>query len=71
MKDVGLSKQSDEQIVANDATIVYDRINSTVYALDPLPVTDEKYAPMVARLNILHQFEPIEPTRSVCVYEEE
>ena len=45
-----------KDIIANDPTIIYDRINSTVYTLDPLPVTDEKYAPTVARLNILHQF---------------
>ncbi|KNB45677.1 disulfide isomerase [Blastocystis sp. subtype 4] len=57
-----------KDIIANDPTIIYDRINSTVYTLDPLPVTDEKYAPTVARLNILHQFEPIETTRSIIMH---
>ena len=51
--------------MANGTEIVYDRINSTFYAVSEMDVMDDHYAPLVARLNILHQFETIEPTRSV------
>ena len=53
--------------MANGTEIVYDRINSTFYAVSEMDVMDDRYAPLVARLNILHQFETIEPTRSVPV----
>lgn len=51
--------------MANTTEVVYTRINSTFYAINDVSVTDPKYAPLVARLNILHQFETFEPTRSV------
>ena len=51
--------------MANGTDVIYDRINSTYFAVNEMSVTDAKYAPLVARLNILHQFETFEPTRSV------
>ena len=47
--------------------VVFDHINATVYQMDGMEVTDDKYASLVARVNVLRQFEPIEPTRAVCV----
>lgn len=35
--------------------------------MEGLETTDERYAPLVAKMNILGQFEPIEPTRSVVL----
>ena len=65
MKDVGAWGVCEAQIMANGTDVIYDRINSTYFAINEMSVTDAKYAPLVARLNILHQFETIEPTRSV------
>ena len=52
-------------MMANGTEIVFDRVNSTLYELQGMEVTDPRYAPLIARLNIFHVFEPIEPTRSV------
>lgn len=65
MKDVSAWEASEAQIMANGTDVIYDRINSTYFAVNEMSVTDAKYAPLVARLNILHQFETFEPTRSV------
>lgn len=53
------------QILANGIDVVFDRVNETAIAMEGLSVADERYAPLVAKMNILGRFEPIEPTRSV------
>lgn len=51
--------------MANGIDAIFDRVNTTYYSILNTDVKDPIYAPTIAKINIMHQFEPIEPTRTV------
>lgn len=55
-----------KEVMSKGPEVIFDHINMTVYQMNDMEITSEKYASLIARVNILRQFEPIEPTRAVC-----